>query len=158
VCPPGPGERARDRDEELRQDAAGVGVRGGPPPRPRAVGRRPAVAGAERSVNVTCPSCETVYRVDPAKVPAGGVRARCAVCSTVFGVGPSAATTVAPTPVAAAQRTPAAAVATPQAPPARGVPPPAPPGPPAPPAPPAPPRPPPPLRLLPRPPLGRGSG
>src|SRR5438874_2320217 len=39
-------------------------------------------------MNVTCPSCETVYRVDPAKVPAGGVRARCAVCSSVFAVNP----------------------------------------------------------------------
>src|SRR5438876_157966 len=37
-------------------------------------------------MNVTCPSCETVYRVDPAKVPAGGARARCAVCSNVFPV------------------------------------------------------------------------
>ena len=27
-------------------------------------------------MNVTCPSCSTVYRVDPAKVPAGGVKAR----------------------------------------------------------------------------------
>src|SRR5437870_5826493 len=41
-------------------------------------------------MNVTCPSCETVYRVDPAKVPAGGVRARCAVCSNVFPVNASA--------------------------------------------------------------------
>ena len=38
-------------------------------------------------MNVTCPNCATVYRVDPAKVPAGGVRARCAVCSAVFAVG-----------------------------------------------------------------------
>ena len=41
-------------------------------------------------MNVTCPSCETVYRVDPSKVPAGGVRARCAVCSNVFPVNASA--------------------------------------------------------------------
>ncbi|PYP73093.1 MAG: hypothetical protein DMD41_06940, partial [Gemmatimonadetes bacterium] len=33
-------------------------------------------------MNVTCPTCETVYRVDPARVPAGGVRARCAVCGS----------------------------------------------------------------------------
>ena len=37
-------------------------------------------------MNVRCPSCATVYRVDPGKVPAGGVRARCAVCSHVFAV------------------------------------------------------------------------
>src|SRR5438874_9728675 len=73
--PSGTGERAGDRDEELRQDPAGVSVRCRPPPRPRA--RRSRTAVAERSVNVTCPSCETVYRVDPAKVPPGGVRARC---------------------------------------------------------------------------------
>ena len=37
-------------------------------------------------MNVTCPNCATVYRVDPAKVPVGGVRARCNVCSAVFAV------------------------------------------------------------------------
>lgn len=37
-------------------------------------------------MNVTCPSCSTVYRVDPAKVPELGVRARCRVCAAVFQV------------------------------------------------------------------------
>ena len=37
-------------------------------------------------MNVTCPNCATVYRVDPAKVPEAGVRARCNVCSAVFAV------------------------------------------------------------------------
>lgn len=37
-------------------------------------------------MNVTCPGCNTVYRVDPAKVPVLGVRARCQVCATVFAV------------------------------------------------------------------------
>ena len=37
-------------------------------------------------MNVTCPNCATIYRVDPAKVPAAGVRARCAVCNAVFAV------------------------------------------------------------------------
>ena len=37
-------------------------------------------------MNVTCPNCATVYRVDPAKVPVAGVRARCNVCSAVFAV------------------------------------------------------------------------
>src|SRR5205085_2915253 len=71
-------------------------------------------------MNVTCPSCETVYRVDPAKVPPGGVRARCAVCSSVFPVNP--ATGAAAPAVAAAPRAPAApasAAAPSPAPPAR---------------------------------------
>jgi predicted Zn finger-like uncharacterized protein len=37
-------------------------------------------------MNVTCPNCASVYRVDPAKVPEAGVRARCAVCSAIFAV------------------------------------------------------------------------
>ncbi len=37
-------------------------------------------------MNVRCPSCETVYRVDPAKVPDEGVRASCASCGSVFPV------------------------------------------------------------------------
>jgi len=37
-------------------------------------------------MNVQCPSCSTTFRVDPAKVPAGGVRARCSVCAAVFPV------------------------------------------------------------------------
>lgn len=37
-------------------------------------------------MNVTCPNCATVYRVDPAKIPDGGVRARCSICSAVFAV------------------------------------------------------------------------
>src|SRR5437879_1948977 len=122
--PSGTGERAGDRDEELRQDPAGVGVRCRPPPRPRA--RRSRTAVAERSVNVTCPSCETVYRVDPAKVPPGGVRARCAVCSNVFPVSPHAAPAAPATPpagaaaLAGAARPPVTPPAQPPAPPAAG--------------------------------------
>lgn len=37
-------------------------------------------------MNVACPQCTSVFRVDPAKVPAGGVRARCSVCSGVINV------------------------------------------------------------------------
>ncbi len=37
-------------------------------------------------MNVTCPQCATVFRVDPAKVPEGGVRARCSVCSGLIAV------------------------------------------------------------------------
>ena len=50
-------------------------------------------------MNVQCPSCSTTYRVDPAKVPAGGVRARCSVCAAVF---PVSTTPVAGAPVEAA--------------------------------------------------------
>jgi predicted Zn finger-like uncharacterized protein len=39
-------------------------------------------------VNVSCPDCRSVFRVDPAKVPAGGVRARCSVCSGIIPVPP----------------------------------------------------------------------
>ena len=52
-------------------------------------------------MNVRCPSCNTVYRIDPAKVPEAGVRARCTVCSHVIPVprdgqgASSAPTTVA---------------------------------------------------------------
>src|SRR6266699_3514306 len=82
-------------------------------------------------MNVSCPSCETVYRVDPAKVPAGGVRARCAVCSNVFPVNASVA---AATAAVSAGSGPAVAPRPP-------APPPAPSAPPAPPTPaPAPPR------------------
>src|SRR5207237_3681110 len=148
--PSGTGERAGDRDEELRQDPAGVGVRCRPPPRPRA--RRSRTAVAEPSVNVTCPSCETVYRVDPAKVPPGGVRARCAVCSSVFpvnaGVG-AAGPAVAPAQRApAAPAGPAAPSLSPAAPPP-GMPAAAPPAPAPPPAPPPVPLPPPPPGLPP---------
>src|SRR6266568_1900652 len=82
-------------------------------------------------MNVSCPSCETMYRVDPAKVPAGGVRARCAVCSNVFPVNASVA---AATAAVSAGSGPAVAPRPP-------APPPAPSAPPAPPTPaPAPPR------------------
>lgn len=42
-------------------------------------------------MNVSCPKCQTVFRVDPAKVPARGVRARCSVCAGVFFVAPEPA-------------------------------------------------------------------
>jgi predicted Zn finger-like uncharacterized protein len=55
----------------------------------------------DAEMNVTCPNCATIYRVDPGKVPAGGVRARCAVCSAIFAVGDGAQAPVAE-PAAAA--------------------------------------------------------
>nr|MBA3318534.1 zinc-ribbon domain-containing protein [Gemmatimonadales bacterium] len=51
-------------------------------------------------MNVTCPNCATVYRVDPAKVPEAGVRARCAVCSAVFAVAREQRVVEAPPPPA----------------------------------------------------------
>jgi predicted Zn finger-like uncharacterized protein len=47
-------------------------------------------------MNVSCPKCQSVFRVDPAKVPARGVRARCSVCAGVFFVGPEAGSPEAP--------------------------------------------------------------
>lgn len=38
----------------------------------------------------TCPHCTTTFRLDPRKVPAAGVRARCSVCSGIFQVRPAA--------------------------------------------------------------------
>ncbi|MBA3340465.1 MAG: zinc-ribbon domain-containing protein [Gemmatimonadaceae bacterium] len=46
-------------------------------------------------MNVSCPECSTIYRVDPAKVPVGGVRARCSACGGVIPVGMAVAATQA---------------------------------------------------------------
>jgi predicted Zn finger-like uncharacterized protein len=40
-------------------------------------------------VNVTCPECRSVFRVDPSKLPAALVRARCSVCGGLISVTPS---------------------------------------------------------------------
>jgi predicted Zn finger-like uncharacterized protein len=37
-------------------------------------------------MTVACPDCRSVFRVDPAKVPATGVRARCSVCGGVIAI------------------------------------------------------------------------
>jgi len=37
-------------------------------------------------MTVGCPDCRSVFRVDPAKVPASGVRARCSVCGGVIAI------------------------------------------------------------------------
>jgi predicted Zn finger-like uncharacterized protein len=61
-------------------------------------------------MNVSCTQCQTVFRVDPAKVAVDGVRARCSVCSGVFWVRRAVETPapapvpVAPPPVAPAPR------------------------------------------------------
>jgi len=86
-------------------------------------------------MNATCTQCLTVFRVDPAKVPEAGVRARCSVCAGIFWVRreaepaalPSLPAPVAtraeppPTPAPAPAVAPAAAVR----PAAAAVPPPA---------------------------------
>lgn len=58
-------------------------------------------------MNVSCPKCQTVFRVDPAKVPPRGVRARCSVCAGVFFVGAE------PAPAVPAVSVPAAPPVTP---------------------------------------------
>jgi predicted Zn finger-like uncharacterized protein len=75
-------------------------------------------------MNVTCPNCATIYRVDPAKVPEAGVRARCNVCSAVFAVrremeqGRPVPAAPAPAPAAVAESSrPAVKEAPPKAPP-----------------------------------------
>ncbi len=66
-------------------------------------------------MTVNCPDCRSVFRVDPAKVPATGVRARCSVCGGVIAISggtlpiavtPSSSRAVVPT-FAAAQTPPA---------------------------------------------------
>lgn len=41
-------------------------------------------------MNISCPSCEAVYRVDPDRVPVEGVVARCRECNGTFRVGAAA--------------------------------------------------------------------
>ncbi len=38
-------------------------------------------------MNVACPECASVFRVDPAKVPQAGVRARCSICGGIITIG-----------------------------------------------------------------------
>lgn len=47
-------------------------------------------------MNVQCTHCSTVFRVDPRKVPAAGVRARCSICRGVFEVAGDGAAASAP--------------------------------------------------------------
>lgn len=68
-------------------------------------------------MNVTCPTCATVFRVDPAKVPERGVRARCSVCGGLIAVR---------RPEVAAPAIPAAAPSVPEREPVRPPPPPEP--------------------------------
>ena len=42
-------------------------------------------------MNVTCDDCRSVFRIDPAKNPATGVRARCSVCGSIIRIMPALA-------------------------------------------------------------------
>ena len=68
-------------------------------------------------MNVTCQDCRSVFRVDPAKVPPNGVRARCSVCGAIMRISVGATTPLtspAMTPrTATPVRTPAVAASTP---------------------------------------------
>ena len=51
------------------------------------------------TITVSCPSCDTSFPIDPAKVPPEGVRAQCSVCPEIFDVDrPSEAAPEAPPP------------------------------------------------------------
>ncbi len=70
-------------------------------------------------MNVRCDSCGTVYRVDPAKVPARGVQARCAVCPNIISVAAESApvsATKPPAPTPARQEEAAPTASRPSAP------------------------------------------
>ncbi|HEX8213100.1 MAG TPA: zinc-ribbon domain-containing protein [Longimicrobium sp.] len=84
-------------------------------------------------MNAQCTHCNTIFRVDPAKVPAGGVRARCSICRNVFEIAgarpapePALAAVSAPAPVAAPAPAPAPAPVAAPAPPPPPAPTPAP--------------------------------
>lgn len=57
-------------------------------------------------MTVSCPECQSVFRVDPAKVPATGVRARCSVCGGIIAIAggtlPVSVTPAATSAIAAA--------------------------------------------------------
>lgn len=73
-------------------------------------------------MNVSCPQCKTVFRIDPRKVPAGGIRARCSVCGGVFEVQSESEPATAPqtgggpAPAAGPGTSPTAGTPTPAAP------------------------------------------
>ncbi len=71
-------------------------------------------------MNVTCQDCRSVFRVDPAKVPPNGVRARCSVCGAIVRISVGAMTPLTnaaiPRPLTPL-RTPAVASPTPATPP-----------------------------------------
>lgn len=49
-------------------------------------------------MNVRCPQCQSMFRVDPERVPASGIKARCARCSNVFELSREGVKATAPAP------------------------------------------------------------
>lgn len=47
-------------------------------------------------MNVTCPYCQALYRVDPERIPGAGVRTRCGQCSKIFDLAPDGAVNARP--------------------------------------------------------------
>lgn len=66
-------------------------------------------------MNVACPACDAVYRIDPQRVPAEGAVTRCRECEALFRLGPgtsdAAGAITTAEPVAAASTTGPADVA-----------------------------------------------
>lgn len=48
-------------------------------------------------ITVTCPSCSASFPVDPAKIPEGGVKARCSSCGDIFRIEKPAPAPALPT-------------------------------------------------------------
>ena len=71
-------------------------------------------------MTVSCPECRSVFRVDPAKVPATGVRARCSVCGGVIAIA-GGTLPVSVTPVASSMAVPAFGTGVSRATPATGA-------------------------------------
>jgi predicted Zn finger-like uncharacterized protein len=72
-------------------------------------------------ITVTCPSCSSSFPVDPAKIPEGGVNARCSSCGDIFRVEKPAEPDplptledLAPDPAAATAQEPAPAPTEPE--------------------------------------------
>lgn len=58
-------------------------------------------------MNIRCPQCQTVFRVNPERIPPQGVRARCARCGGTFHVdAPTSQTGPAQPPAASAPQPP----------------------------------------------------
>ena len=60
-------------------------------------------------MNIRCPKCQTVFRVNPARIPASGARAKCARCGETFTIAPpQPGSTPAPSQTGAAAAPPQA--------------------------------------------------
>ncbi|HUG41066.1 MAG TPA: zinc-ribbon domain-containing protein, partial [Longimicrobiales bacterium] len=64
-------------------------------------------------MNIACPECSTVYRIDPTRVPHGGIATKCRECGAAFRVetgddAPAAVRTAAPAPAKTAPPAPPA--------------------------------------------------